>query len=341
MVATVFAQVYPTGMVSYWKFDEGSGTIASDSAGSNDGTLINGPVWTTGIVGGALSFDGVDDRVSISDDSSLKFTSAMTLEAWINTPLTAGMANGGRIFDKSDSSFSAGYALNVDSSGNIIFNTKGIDWSTVAYSVITANNWHHIVATYDGSAKKIYVDGVEKASEGTTGSISTSNDDLWIGYLHYSITTDRMFNGLIDEAAVYNGALTPEEIQQHYQNGLNGLGYEALVAVTIDIKPGSDPNSINPNGKGVIPVAILSTPTFDATTVDASTVTFGPGAATMVHENAHLEDVDGDGDIDMVLHFKTQDTGIQAGDTEAALTGATVGGQLFEGTDSVQTVGKP
>jgi hypothetical protein len=225
MLPPAFAQIYPEGMISYWRFDEGSGAAAGDSVGGNDGTLINGPQWTTGIVGEALSFDGVDNRVSISDDSSLRFTSAMTLEAWINTPLTADMANGGRVFAKSDSSFSRGYALCVDSDGSIIFNTRGIDWSIVAHSVVTANDWNHIVATYDGSAKKIYVNGVEEASEGTTGSISTSNDDLWIGSPHYSDTTARMFNGLIDEAAVYNRALTPEKIQQHYQDGLKGLGY--------------------------------------------------------------------------------------------------------------------
>ncbi len=108
----------------------------------------------------------------------------------------------------------------------------------------------------------------------------------------------------------------------------------------IDIKPGNFPNSINLKSKGVIPVAILTTPSFDATTVDASTVTFGPDAATMVHKSAHLEDVDGDGDIDMVLHFKTQKTGIQASDTEATLTGETVGGVAFEGTDTVNIVPK-
>ncbi len=111
------------------------------------------------------------------------------------------------------------------------------------------------------------------------------------------------------------------------------------VPVLIDIKPGSFPNSINPGKKGVIPVAILSTDTFDATQVDADTVRFGPDGATKVHKKAHLEDVDGDGDTDMVLHFRTQETGIAKGDTEAELTGETFDGTSFEGVDSVRTVG--
>lgn len=111
------------------------------------------------------------------------------------------------------------------------------------------------------------------------------------------------------------------------------------VAVAIDIKPGSDPNSINPRSKGVIPVAILTTDSFDASTVDPSTVAFGPNGATEAHGQGHLEDVDGDGDLDLVLHFRTQETGIQCGDTEAILTGQTFGGQAIEGSDAVNTVG--
>jgi hypothetical protein len=106
--------------------------------------------------------------------------------------------------------------------------------------------------------------------------------------------------------------------------------------VEIDIKPGSFPNSINPNSKGVIPVAILTTADFDATTVDAETVRFGPAGAEAVHWA--LEDVDDDGDIDMILHFRTQDTGIKAGDTEAELTGKTIDGVGIHGSDSVRTV---
>src|SRR4030042_5737253 len=61
-----------TGLVGYWNFDATSGTTALDSSGSNNtGTLINGPTWTTGKIDNALSFDGVDDYVSISGNSDL------------------------------------------------------------------------------------------------------------------------------------------------------------------------------------------------------------------------------------------------------------------------------
>lgn len=114
--------------------------------------------------------------------------------------------------------------------------------------------------------------------------------------------------------------------------------------VVIDIKPGSDPNAINPNkSRGLVPVAILTTDVgdgdpldFDATTVDPSTVEFA--GASIVHAAGHIEDVDSDGDLDLVLHFRVQETTIACGDIEAMLTGATFGGQAFAGTDSVKTV---
>ena len=108
--------------------------------------------------------------------------------------------------------------------------------------------------------------------------------------------------------------------------------------VTIDIKPGSDPNAVNPKSKGVIPVAVLGSTDFDATQVDFTTVTFGPDGASPVHDG-HVEDVNDDGFPDMVFHFKTQETGIVCGDTEATLNGEIFDGTPFTGTDAVKTVG--
>ena len=107
----------------------------------------------------------------------------------------------------------------------------------------------------------------------------------------------------------------------------------------IDIKPGSFPNSINPRSKGVIPVAILTTNSFDATAVDPTTVLFGPTGTEAASVHSALEDVDGDGDTDMILHFNTLNTGILCGDTSASLTGDTFGGQAIKGSDSIKTAG--
>jgi hypothetical protein len=103
--------------------------------------------------------------------------------------------------------------------------------------------------------------------------------------------------------------------------------------VTVDIK-----NSINLKSNGNIPVIVFSTDTFDATQLDIETVAFGPNAATESHGRAHVEDVDADGDADLVLHFNTQDTGIQCSDAEATLTGAIYSGESVTGTDAITVV---
>jgi hypothetical protein len=113
----------------------------------------------------------------------------------------------------------------------------------------------------------------------------------------------------------------------------------AAISVSIDINPGEFPNSINPRNRGVIPVAILTTNTFDATTVDPVSVEFGPGRAKEAHGKGHIEDANGDGKPDLILQFNTQDTGIQCRDTSASLTGQTYSGQKIEGSDAIITVG--
>ena len=111
------------------------------------------------------------------------------------------------------------------------------------------------------------------------------------------------------------------------------------IIVAVDIKPGSFPNTINPGSQGRIPVAILSTDTFDATTVDPSTVLFGITGTEAAPVRAALEDVNGDGRVDLILQINVQDTGITCGDISASLTGKTVGGQTIQGSDSIETVG--
>ena len=109
--------------------------------------------------------------------------------------------------------------------------------------------------------------------------------------------------------------------------------------ITIDIKPRSYPNSINLKSKGVIPVAVLTTDTLDATTVNPLSVQFGPNGAMEAHGKGHIEDADADGDNDLVLHFRIQETGLACGDTSAFLRGETFDGQLVEGSDLIKTVG--
>ena len=116
---------------------------------------------------------------------------------------------------------------------------------------------------------------------------------------------------------------------------------DRVITVGLDIKPHSFPNSINTKSRGKIPVAILSSPIFDAPAqVDKATLTFGQmgDEASLAFCTKKNEDVNDDGLLDVVCHFKNQATGFQIGDSEGVLKGFTQGGRPFEGVDSVRIV---
>jgi hypothetical protein len=109
--------------------------------------------------------------------------------------------------------------------------------------------------------------------------------------------------------------------------------------VDIVIKPGSDPNSINPSLDGDLPVAILGSNIFDVEDVDVHTLAFGPGDAWFDHSHGpHFEDVNGDGFTDLMAHYRIEEAEIAFGDTEACVTGELLDGTPLQGCDAVRTV---
>jgi len=111
--------------------------------------------------------------------------------------------------------------------------------------------------------------------------------------------------------------------------------------ISIDIKPGDFPNTIKLGSDGTVAVAILSTPTFDATTVDPLTVTLAGAQLRLKRDGtpkASFEDINGDGLLDLVVHVSTQALQLSQTDTEAVLEGQTLSGIPIRGTDSVRLV---
>jgi hypothetical protein len=109
--------------------------------------------------------------------------------------------------------------------------------------------------------------------------------------------------------------------------------------VHVDIKPGDDINSIDPINRGLIPVAILSSDSFDVFDVDATTLAFGPSGAAPEHrDGGHAEDVNDDGLTDLVSHYRTLESGIAFGDTAACISGELLDGTTIRGCDDIKTV---
>lgn len=116
------------------------------------------------------------------------------------------------------------------------------------------------------------------------------------------------------------------------------LNYIGPKLVSIDIKPGSDPNCFNNDGHGVIPVAVLTTDTFDAAQVDPFSLSLDGMEARVKGKSGNagaMEDVDNDGDDDLVVQIEDEDGVYETGDTLARLTGSTYGGEDFVGLDTI------
>jgi len=204
-----------SGLVGYWSFDEGEGLTARDLSGrGNTGTLMNNPTWTTGRVGGALSFDGVDDFVNVGNHASLN-PSVFTIEAWVNPTTSAA----DRIIYTNFVHGLAWESIHLDSASFIMnISNSGPTRNNLSFSLVPATRWTHLVATYDGSWMRVYQNGVEISSRTATGVPWSSPRNFSIGAIPstYSPPAIQRFHGLIDEVRIYNRALTAAEVRASF-----------------------------------------------------------------------------------------------------------------------------
>jgi len=194
-------------LVSHWEFDEGSGNIAYDSINGNNGNIY-GATWTTGIIGGALDFDGVDDYVKTLNNifTNAHLAAGATLSAWFKTD----SSNYGYVAD--DEGYLA-LGVNLYTHPNKLLGTA--DGGVHIYyssSNVNDNLWHHVAIVWDGTNTSIlYLDGVSE-SFGTSGppTPNIKNRPFTIG-VHSTISA--YLNGIIDDVRIYNHALSQSEIQ--------------------------------------------------------------------------------------------------------------------------------
>jgi hypothetical protein len=209
-------------LIAWWKFDEGEGDTAYDSAGNNDGTLTNGPVWTPSGINGSLSFDDVDDYVEVADDDCLDITDEITLSAWIR-PRNTSAVDEQFIVSKWD--VSSSYGMRLESANPRFFLMAGSSKIAKTYTDLNTSPdvWAHVVATWDGQTMKAYLNGtVSEQNEPFAGIINISDAPVAIGFNpgYDGGLGGAYFDGMIDDVRIYDRALSPNDISELYLSAM-------------------------------------------------------------------------------------------------------------------------
>jgi len=216
------------GPVAHWKFDEGVGSIAYDSASSNDG-VVYGPQWVDGVLDGALDFDGVDDCVEVSDNPNLRFDggSPYSLAVWVKAeravPDFSSILVKGPAYDENYGLYiveaTGAVRLQYSYGGTYTANETLVD----SASSVLNSSWHHVVGTFDGSQLRLYINGVlEVTGNSAAGIPDTSTTSLTVGVRAGPL--DKYFDGLIDDARIYDRALSTSEVELLFEGGVSGHG---------------------------------------------------------------------------------------------------------------------
>lgn len=196
---------WTNNLIAYLPFDI---DYLDKSGNGNDG-INYGTTLATGKINQGTSFDGVNDYVEISHSPSININSdKITLEAWVKLNLLPTIGNRWVVLNKNDA-----YALQVADEGKVrAWIGPLTTYIQTDFAELTVDSWNHLVATYDGSSIKIYVNGLLKKQVAKIGNQSTSVNNLIIG----AKSPDGYFNGSIDEVKIYNRALDAAEILNHY-----------------------------------------------------------------------------------------------------------------------------
>lgn len=215
------AKIDSRSIVGIWLFDDNKGEVAGDFSGNgNEGKLMNGPKWVAGKFGKALEFDGQDDYVDAGDAANLKPNADVTFMAWVN------WTGGNYILASGGQTSSTGYAITFNPDTSEIWFGASTDKKSANSGYFKApskNTWHHFAGSYDDAAGKLtaYIDGKEDATaKADAGGLENKFAALHIGKPN---NTDAYYlQGIIDEVAVFNTALSEVDINNIMTKGLEG-----------------------------------------------------------------------------------------------------------------------
>ncbi len=205
----------PSGLVSWWKLDDGNGTVALDSQGSNSGTLtyMDNSDWISGQVNGALEFDGVDDYV-LTGDGSMPFDGPWSVSLWVDVSTAA---RGDKIFSLEEAGWAPNFYFKAGNADNVLLYMGASNYRRWlgSWNALAANGWHHVVVSIPGTAQtdisesKLYIDGTEYAVDGT---VSSGPQSPYEGYFKLNPGAESS----IDEVMIFNRSLSAGEIQTIY-----------------------------------------------------------------------------------------------------------------------------
>ncbi len=201
--------------IAHWEFDDGTGALASDSAGANPG-VVYGAQWVDGRLRGALSFDGKNDYVDCGNAEVLA-PEQMTLALWAFFEDNASYQY--LLGKATNLSPSRDYALLTTGDGKPEFSFGESASSQVLVrsgEVSPVGQWVHLVATRDGSIASLYVNGQLESSAAYTFSVMNKGYGLRIGSIGSKDGWAGFFEGMIDDVRIYDQALSADEIQGLY-----------------------------------------------------------------------------------------------------------------------------
>jgi PKD repeat protein len=197
------------GLVAAYNFDESTGgTVLDRSANGNAGTISGATRTSSGRNGRAVSFDGVNDWVTIADAGTLDLSTGMTLEAWVY-PTALGSATRAVVAKEAPGTLRYGLYGNTSSRPGARVDISG-GRTTIGTAQLPLNTWTHLAATFDGATLRLFVNGVQVSSIAATGAIAASSGPLRIGG---HAVAGEWFAGRIDDVRVYSRALSAAEIQ--------------------------------------------------------------------------------------------------------------------------------